>query len=140
MTVTPLGRDQDYSLKNREPDMPAPWFLDLGGDCFSVPSTLVTLNSLPADVTSLKDKDFPEEKMSFPSLGNLCSPPKGKTLSNSPVYMGISIADVMVEALFSLHSSLKYYAMLVLRKESYRSIPAASSKTCVGRSMWYLHQ
>ncbi|KAL6030668.1 hypothetical protein STEG23_034858, partial [Scotinomys teguina] len=28
MTVTPLGRDQDCSLKNREPDGPAPWFLD----------------------------------------------------------------------------------------------------------------
>ncbi|KAL6086031.1 hypothetical protein STEG23_028639 [Scotinomys teguina] len=31
MTVMPLGRDQDYSLKNREPDGPAPWFLDPGG-------------------------------------------------------------------------------------------------------------
>ncbi|KAL6035865.1 hypothetical protein STEG23_034849, partial [Scotinomys teguina] len=31
MTVTPLGRDQDCSLKNREPDGPAPWFLDPGG-------------------------------------------------------------------------------------------------------------
>ncbi|KAL6030881.1 hypothetical protein STEG23_006343, partial [Scotinomys teguina] len=31
MTVTPLGRDQDYSLKIREPDVPAPWFLDPGG-------------------------------------------------------------------------------------------------------------
>ncbi|KAL6087482.1 hypothetical protein STEG23_017947, partial [Scotinomys teguina] len=30
MTVTPLGRDQDCSLKNRE-DVPAPWFLDPGG-------------------------------------------------------------------------------------------------------------
>ncbi|KAL6092524.1 hypothetical protein STEG23_027390, partial [Scotinomys teguina] len=29
--VTPLGRDQDCSLKNREPDVPAPWFLDPGG-------------------------------------------------------------------------------------------------------------
>ncbi|KAL6036928.1 hypothetical protein STEG23_015240 [Scotinomys teguina] len=31
MTVTPLGRDQDCSLKNREPDVPALWFLDPGG-------------------------------------------------------------------------------------------------------------
>ncbi|KAL6087722.1 hypothetical protein STEG23_027132 [Scotinomys teguina] len=31
MTVTPLGRDQDCSLKIREPDVPAPWFLDPGG-------------------------------------------------------------------------------------------------------------
>ncbi|KAL6090946.1 hypothetical protein STEG23_024445 [Scotinomys teguina] len=31
MTVTPLGRDQDCSLKNREPDVPAPWLLDPGG-------------------------------------------------------------------------------------------------------------
>ncbi|KAL6040496.1 hypothetical protein STEG23_034568 [Scotinomys teguina] len=31
MTVTPLGRDQDCSLKNQEPDVPAPWFLDPGG-------------------------------------------------------------------------------------------------------------
>ncbi|KAL6050750.1 hypothetical protein STEG23_015288, partial [Scotinomys teguina] len=31
MTVTPLGRDQDCSLKNREPDVPAPWSLDPGG-------------------------------------------------------------------------------------------------------------
>ncbi|KAL6037854.1 hypothetical protein STEG23_036893 [Scotinomys teguina] len=31
MTVTPLGRDQDCSLKNREPDVPASWFLDPGG-------------------------------------------------------------------------------------------------------------
>ncbi|KAL6089369.1 hypothetical protein STEG23_019586, partial [Scotinomys teguina] len=31
MTVTPLGRDQDCSLKNRELDVPAPWFLDPGG-------------------------------------------------------------------------------------------------------------
>ncbi|KAL6044264.1 hypothetical protein STEG23_019944, partial [Scotinomys teguina] len=31
MTVMPLGRDQDCSLKNREPDVPAPWFLDPGG-------------------------------------------------------------------------------------------------------------
>ncbi|KAL6094360.1 hypothetical protein STEG23_029382 [Scotinomys teguina] len=31
MTVTPLGRDQDCSLKIREPDVPAPWFLDSGG-------------------------------------------------------------------------------------------------------------
>ncbi|KAL6033270.1 hypothetical protein STEG23_004749, partial [Scotinomys teguina] len=31
MTVTPLGQDQDCSLKNREPDVPAPWFLDPGG-------------------------------------------------------------------------------------------------------------
>ncbi|KAL6045401.1 hypothetical protein STEG23_020714 [Scotinomys teguina] len=31
MTVTPLGRDQDCSLKNREPDVLAPWFLDPGG-------------------------------------------------------------------------------------------------------------
>ncbi|KAL6086248.1 hypothetical protein STEG23_024838 [Scotinomys teguina] len=31
MTVTPLGRDQDCSLKIREPDVPAPCFLDPGG-------------------------------------------------------------------------------------------------------------
>ncbi|KAL6087531.1 hypothetical protein STEG23_025247 [Scotinomys teguina] len=31
MTVMPLGRDQDCSLKNREPDVPAPWFLNPGG-------------------------------------------------------------------------------------------------------------
>ncbi|KAL6039356.1 hypothetical protein STEG23_029016 [Scotinomys teguina] len=31
MTVTPLGRDQDCSLKIRDPDVPAPWFLDPGG-------------------------------------------------------------------------------------------------------------
>ncbi|KAL6089702.1 hypothetical protein STEG23_029694 [Scotinomys teguina] len=31
MTVTPLRRDQDCRLKNREPDVPAPWFLDPGG-------------------------------------------------------------------------------------------------------------
>ncbi|KAL6090611.1 hypothetical protein STEG23_006809 [Scotinomys teguina] len=31
MTVTPLGRDQDCILKNRELDVPAPWFLDPGG-------------------------------------------------------------------------------------------------------------
>ncbi|KAL6049692.1 hypothetical protein STEG23_021205 [Scotinomys teguina] len=31
MTVMPLGQDQDCSLKNREPDVPAPWFLDPGG-------------------------------------------------------------------------------------------------------------
>ncbi|KAL6030943.1 hypothetical protein STEG23_001373 [Scotinomys teguina] len=31
MTVTPLGWDQDYSLKIREPEVPAPWFLDSGG-------------------------------------------------------------------------------------------------------------
>ncbi|KAL6036320.1 hypothetical protein STEG23_000756, partial [Scotinomys teguina] len=28
MTVTPLGWDQDCSLKIREPEVPAPWFLD----------------------------------------------------------------------------------------------------------------
>ncbi|KAL6082955.1 hypothetical protein STEG23_009609 [Scotinomys teguina] len=31
MTVTPLGRDQDCSLKIREPEVPALWFLDPGG-------------------------------------------------------------------------------------------------------------
>ncbi|KAL6065999.1 hypothetical protein STEG23_002467, partial [Scotinomys teguina] len=31
VTVTPLGRDQDCSLKIREPDVLAPWFLDPGG-------------------------------------------------------------------------------------------------------------
>ncbi|KAL6066469.1 hypothetical protein STEG23_028674 [Scotinomys teguina] len=31
MTVTPLGQDQGCSLKNREPDGPAPWVLDPGG-------------------------------------------------------------------------------------------------------------
>ncbi|KAL6035638.1 hypothetical protein STEG23_036474 [Scotinomys teguina] len=31
MTLTPLGRNQDCSLKIREPDVPASWFLDLGG-------------------------------------------------------------------------------------------------------------
>ncbi|KAL6041930.1 hypothetical protein STEG23_010431 [Scotinomys teguina] len=31
MTVTPLGRDQDCSLKNREPDVRLSWFLDPGG-------------------------------------------------------------------------------------------------------------
>ncbi|KAL6033533.1 hypothetical protein STEG23_032983 [Scotinomys teguina] len=31
MTVTPLGRDQDCSHKNREPDVLASWFLDPGG-------------------------------------------------------------------------------------------------------------
>ncbi|KAL6048257.1 hypothetical protein STEG23_002148 [Scotinomys teguina] len=31
MTVMPLGRDQGCSLKIREPDVPAPWFLDAGG-------------------------------------------------------------------------------------------------------------
>ncbi|KAL6092042.1 hypothetical protein STEG23_022248 [Scotinomys teguina] len=31
MTVTPLGRDQDCSLKNREPDCWLSWFLDPGG-------------------------------------------------------------------------------------------------------------
>ncbi|KAL6037215.1 hypothetical protein STEG23_016785 [Scotinomys teguina] len=31
MTVTPLGRDQDCSLKIRESNVPAPWFLDPGG-------------------------------------------------------------------------------------------------------------
>ncbi|KAL6037330.1 hypothetical protein STEG23_031564 [Scotinomys teguina] len=31
MIVTPLGRDQDGSLKNRELDVPAPWFLDPRG-------------------------------------------------------------------------------------------------------------
>ncbi|KAL6061440.1 hypothetical protein STEG23_033207, partial [Scotinomys teguina] len=30
MTVMPLGRDQDCSLKIQEPDVPAPWFLDPG--------------------------------------------------------------------------------------------------------------
>ncbi|KAL6042858.1 hypothetical protein STEG23_007543, partial [Scotinomys teguina] len=30
MTVTPLGRDQGCNLKIREPDVPAPWFLDPG--------------------------------------------------------------------------------------------------------------
>ncbi|KAL6030974.1 hypothetical protein STEG23_029672, partial [Scotinomys teguina] len=31
MTVTHLGRDQDCSLKIREPEVQAPWFLDSGG-------------------------------------------------------------------------------------------------------------
>ncbi|KAL6073419.1 hypothetical protein STEG23_033160 [Scotinomys teguina] len=31
MAVTPLGWDQDCSLKIREPEVPAPWFLDPGG-------------------------------------------------------------------------------------------------------------
>ncbi|KAL6083034.1 hypothetical protein STEG23_035124 [Scotinomys teguina] len=31
MTVTPLGWDQDCSLKIREPEVLAPWFLDPGG-------------------------------------------------------------------------------------------------------------
>ncbi|KAL6085390.1 hypothetical protein STEG23_038247 [Scotinomys teguina] len=31
MTVTPLGWDQDCSLKNREPDVRLSWFLDPGG-------------------------------------------------------------------------------------------------------------
>ncbi|KAL6053883.1 hypothetical protein STEG23_003710, partial [Scotinomys teguina] len=31
MTVMPLGWDQDCNLKNRELDVPAPWFLDPGG-------------------------------------------------------------------------------------------------------------
>ncbi|KAL6031453.1 hypothetical protein STEG23_026661 [Scotinomys teguina] len=31
MTVTPLEWDQDCSLKIREPEVPAPWFLDPGG-------------------------------------------------------------------------------------------------------------
>ncbi|KAL6033235.1 hypothetical protein STEG23_004649 [Scotinomys teguina] len=31
MTVTPLGRDQDCSLKIRELYVPVPWFLDPGG-------------------------------------------------------------------------------------------------------------
>ncbi|KAL6051938.1 hypothetical protein STEG23_028101 [Scotinomys teguina] len=31
MTVTPLGWDQDCSLKIREPEVPAPWFLDPEG-------------------------------------------------------------------------------------------------------------
>ncbi|KAL6059588.1 hypothetical protein STEG23_036251, partial [Scotinomys teguina] len=31
MTVTPLGQDQDCSLKIREPNVPTPWFLDPGG-------------------------------------------------------------------------------------------------------------
>ncbi|KAL6036489.1 hypothetical protein STEG23_003877, partial [Scotinomys teguina] len=31
MMVMPLGRDQDCSLKNREPDVPLSWFLDPGG-------------------------------------------------------------------------------------------------------------
>ncbi|KAL6032199.1 hypothetical protein STEG23_026908 [Scotinomys teguina] len=31
MTVTPLGQDQDCSLKNREPDVRLSWFLDPGG-------------------------------------------------------------------------------------------------------------
>ncbi|KAL6033860.1 hypothetical protein STEG23_013461, partial [Scotinomys teguina] len=31
MTVMPLGRDQDCSLKNREPDVRLSWFLDPGG-------------------------------------------------------------------------------------------------------------
>ncbi|KAL6082088.1 hypothetical protein STEG23_003142 [Scotinomys teguina] len=31
MTVTPLGWDQDCSLKIREPEVPALWFLDPGG-------------------------------------------------------------------------------------------------------------
>ncbi|KAL6035969.1 hypothetical protein STEG23_038414, partial [Scotinomys teguina] len=31
MTVTPLGQDQDCSLKNRELDVRFSWFLDPGG-------------------------------------------------------------------------------------------------------------
>ncbi|KAL6090555.1 hypothetical protein STEG23_024341 [Scotinomys teguina] len=31
MTVTPLGQDQDCSLKIQQPDVLAPWFLDPGG-------------------------------------------------------------------------------------------------------------
>ncbi|KAL6037016.1 hypothetical protein STEG23_030131, partial [Scotinomys teguina] len=31
MTVMPLGRDQDCSLKNQEPDIRLSWFLDPGG-------------------------------------------------------------------------------------------------------------
>ncbi|KAL6085110.1 hypothetical protein STEG23_003778, partial [Scotinomys teguina] len=49
MTVTPLGRDQGCILKIREPDVPAPWFLDPGGWSKTAPlaCTSSSLESVP---------------------------------------------------------------------------------------------
>ncbi|KAL6039858.1 hypothetical protein STEG23_013683 [Scotinomys teguina] len=61
MTVTPLGRDQDCSLKNREPDGPAPWFLDPGG--WSKTTAVRLFFIFPGICTlSLKKIDYDEYK------------------------------------------------------------------------------
>ncbi|KAL6074369.1 hypothetical protein STEG23_012119 [Scotinomys teguina] len=59
MTVTPLGRDQDCSLKIREPDVPAPWFLDPGGwsKTAAVSLYFIFLESVPCPFDTVTDMD-----------------------------------------------------------------------------------
>ncbi|KAL6088443.1 hypothetical protein STEG23_031404, partial [Scotinomys teguina] len=50
MTVTPLGRDQDCSLKNREPDVPGSlgsWILEVGARPSWLDCTSSSLESVP---------------------------------------------------------------------------------------------
>ncbi|KAL6090640.1 hypothetical protein STEG23_028361 [Scotinomys teguina] len=54
MTVTPLGRDQDCSLKNREPDVPpslGSWILEVGARPPRLACTSSSLESVPCPST-----------------------------------------------------------------------------------------
>ncbi|KAL6033898.1 hypothetical protein STEG23_034691, partial [Scotinomys teguina] len=58
MTVTPLGRDQDCSLKNREPDVPAllgSWILEVGARLPRLDCTSSSLESVPCPLHLLKE-------------------------------------------------------------------------------------
>ncbi|KAL6074345.1 hypothetical protein STEG23_012095 [Scotinomys teguina] len=72
MTVTPLGRDQDCSLKIREPDVPAPWFLDPGG--WSKTTAVSLYFVFPGICTlSLYCKDKVLKKESYDRLSKIMS-------------------------------------------------------------------
>ncbi|KAL6043491.1 hypothetical protein STEG23_013963 [Scotinomys teguina] len=60
MTVTPLGRDQDCSLKNRELDVPVPWFLDpkVGARPQRLDCTSSSLESCPLYPVHSVEKNF----------------------------------------------------------------------------------
>ncbi|KAL6044726.1 hypothetical protein STEG23_000923 [Scotinomys teguina] len=81
MTVMPLGWDQDCSLKIREPEVPAPWFLDPGG--WSKTAAVSLYFIFPGICTlSLKQcncpPDAPDTKL-FPTTTD-CSPSDSKKL------------------------------------------------------------
>ncbi|KAL6038098.1 hypothetical protein STEG23_001147 [Scotinomys teguina] len=64
MTVTPLGWDQDCSLKIREPEVPAPWFLDPGG--WSKTATVSLYFIFPGICTLSLDDQYPAAVSSSP--------------------------------------------------------------------------
>ncbi|KAL6078615.1 hypothetical protein STEG23_020851, partial [Scotinomys teguina] len=89
MTVTPLGRDQDCSLKNREPDVRLSWFLDPGGWSKTAAVGLYFIFPGICTLSLVKSSFFNGQKRD-----QLSRVPVGRAILNSP--FGVATAYILV--------------------------------------------